>query len=74
MKEISTWDSVPCIGQSPPGLLEEQLRVTATTCLSFVLLIMFPFQIKQYILLQGGARMLLGGWVSFLYVLPISAN
>ena len=71
---IPTWDSVPHIGQSPPGLLEEQLGVTATTCLSFVLLIMFPFWIKQYILLQGGSQMLLGRWVNFLYVLPISAN
>lgn len=74
MRETSTWNSVPRFVQSPPGLLEEQLGVTATTCLSFVLLIMFPLWIKQYILLQSGAQMLMGGWVSFLYVLTISAN
>lgn len=74
MRETSTWNSVPRIGQSTPGLLEEQHGVTATTCLSFVLLIMFPLWIKQYILLQSGAQMLMGGWVSFLYVLTISAN
>lgn len=50
VKETPTWDSVPHIGHSPLGLLEKQPRVADTTCLSFALLTVFPFLIKQCIL------------------------